>query len=167
MSVTHPVLFREVQRFRDLWWVMTLVFGVAALQWWIFLMQIVGRAPVGNNPAPDAFVMLFWLLFGVGLPWLFLVLRLEVEVYPDAVAVRFVPLFVRLIPQRDIVVVEVVTYRPIADFGGWGIRGWGGRVAYNVRGNQGVELTLSDGRHVLLGTQRAEELATAIASTHR
>ncbi len=51
MKATHPLLFREVQRFRDVWWVMALVFGVAALQWYIFLGQIVGGAPVGNNPA--------------------------------------------------------------------------------------------------------------------
>jgi hypothetical protein len=39
-------------------------------------------------------------------------------------------------------------------------------VAYNVRGDQGVELTLRDGRRVLIGTQRATELAAAIAGIH-
>ena len=46
--------------------------------------------------------------------------------------------------------------------GGWGFR-WGssGR-AYNLRGNRGVQLTLADGGRLLLGSQRADELAAAI-----
>jgi hypothetical protein len=166
VKATYPVLFREVQRFRDVWWIMTLVFGIAAIQWWIFLGQIVGGAPMGNRPAPDGVVLLIWLLFGIGLPVLFLLLRLEVEVTPDGVTIRFAPLFVRLIDRRDIAGAEPLTYRPLGEFGGWGVRGWGGRVAYNVRGDQGVELTLRDGRRVLIGTQRATELAAAIAGIH-
>ena len=64
MKATHPVHFREVQRFRDVWWVMALVFGVAALQWYIFLGQIIGGAPAGNRPAADGVVLLVWLLAG-------------------------------------------------------------------------------------------------------
>jgi hypothetical protein len=108
--------------------------------------QIVGGAPVGNNPASDGVVLFVWLLAGVGLPVLFLLLRLEVEVSPNAVTIRFAPLFIRVIDQREIAGAEPVTYRPLGEFGGWGVRGWGARVAYNVRGNQGVELTLTDGR---------------------
>ena len=163
MKATYPVLFREVQRFRDVWWIMLLVLGLAAMQWWFFLVQIIGGRPLGNNPAPDAVVLLIWLLFGIGLPVFFLVLGLEVEVSPNAVTIRFTPLFVRVIDPREIAGVEPLTYRPLVEFGGWGVRGWGGRVAYNVRGNQGVELTLRDGRRILIGTQRATDLAAAIA----
>jgi hypothetical protein len=143
---------------------MVVVFGIAALQWWFFLGQIVGGAPLGNNPAPDAVVVLIWLLFGIGLPVFFLLLGLDVEVSPNAVTIRFTPLLVRVIDPRDIAGVEPLTYRPLLEFGGWGLRGWGGRVAYNVRGDQGVELALRDGRRVLIGTQRAVDLAAAIAS---
>ena len=166
MKATHPLLFREVQRFRDVWWVMALVFGVAALQWYIVLGQIVGGAPVGNRPASDGVVLFVWLLAGVGLPALFLLLRLEVEVSPNAVTIRFAPLFIRVIDQREIAGAEPVTYRPLGEFGGWGVRGWGARVAYNVRGNQGVELTLTDGRRVLIGTRHAAALAAAITLAH-
>lgn len=166
MNATHPILFREVQRFRDVWWIMLLVFGLAALQWSIFLSHLLG-APLGNNPAPLATTTVFWLLFGVGLPWFFLVLRLEVEVYPDAVAIRFPPLLQRLIAREEIAAAEPLDYRPLGEFGGWGIRGWGRRVAYNVRGNQGVELTLLDGRRVVIGSQRPVELAAAIAAGRR
>ena len=62
----------------------------------------------------------------------------------------------------DIASCEARTYRPLLEYGGWGIR-WGpsGR-AYNVKGNRGVQLVLSSGKRLLVGSQKAEELATAI-----
>ncbi len=157
-----PFLFREVQRWRDVWWVMALVFGLAALQWWIFFSQIVRGAPVGNNPGSDGLVVAIWLIFGIGFPLFFLWLHMVVEVGPDAVIVRYRPFANRRIPIDEIAGVEPRIYHPLGEFGGWGIRGWGGRVAYNVSGNTGVELTLADGRHIMIGSQRAADLAGAI-----
>ena len=34
--------------------------------------------------------------------------------------------------------------------------------AYNVSGREGVRLDFADGKHLLIGSQRAEELAAAI-----
>jgi hypothetical protein len=155
-------LFREVQRWRDVWWVMAVVFGQAALQWWIFLEQIVGGRAVGNNPGSDAAVIVIWLIFGVGFPLFFLWLRLEVEVWPEGVLVRYRPFVNRRIAIEEIAQAEPRLYRPLGEFGGWGIRGFGYRIAYNVSGKMGVELTLVDGRRVMLGSQRAPELAAAI-----
>ena len=157
-----PVLFREVQRFREVWWVMALVLGLSGLQWWMAWQQLVRGVPVGNNPGSNLMVFTFWLIFGIGFPLFFWFLRLEVEVYPDAVTIRYVPLTRRVIPKVEIARVEPRHYSPLGEFGGWGIRGWGGRIAYNVRGKEGVELTLTDGRVVLIGSQRAAELGMAI-----
>ena len=85
-----------------------------------------------------------------------------VEVMPGVVVVRYRPFVNRRIPIGQIARVEPRVYRPLGEFGGWGIRGWGGRVAYNVSGDTGVELTLADGRQILIGTQRAADLAGAI-----
>lgn len=156
------ILFREIQRWRDVWWVMALVFGLAALQWWIFLMQVIRGNPVGNNPGSDTVVILTWLVFGVGFPIFFFWLHMVVEVTADAVVVRYRPFVNRRIPVDQILRAEPRVYRPLSEFGGWGIRGWNGRVAYNVSGNTGVEITLVDGRHVMIGTQKAAELAGSI-----
>ena len=40
-------------------------------------------------------------------------------------------------------------------------------MAYNVSGDRGVELTLKDGRRVMLGSQRADELAAVIEAERR
>ena len=58
--------------------------------------------------------------------------------------------------------VEAVTYRPLAEFGGWGIRfGAGGTRAYTARGNRGVRIR-TDRRAFLIGSQRPDELADAL-----
>lgn len=72
------------------------------------------------------------------------------------------PLYRRRIARREIASAEAVTYSPLAEYGGWGIRGWGPSVALNARGNRGVRLTLQDGRRVLVGSQQPDELAEAL-----
>lgn len=72
------------------------------------------------------------------------------------------PLYRRRIALREIASAEAVTYSPLAEYGGWGIRGWGKNTALNARGNCGVRLTLRDGRRVLIGSQRPDELAAAL-----
>ncbi|MCA9870553.1 MAG: hypothetical protein KC487_09290, partial [Anaerolineae bacterium] len=63
----QPVLFREEQRFRQSW-IWLLILFVAGLQWWGFIQQIIFGQPWGDNPAPDWMMILFWLLFGIGMP---------------------------------------------------------------------------------------------------
>jgi hypothetical protein len=75
------------------------------------------------------------------------------------------PLYRRQIALQTIASAEAITYSPLADYGGWGIRGWGKNVALNARGNRGVRLALHDGRRVLIGSQRPNELAEALAVT--
>ena len=63
---------------------------------------------------------------------------------------------------------EVVTYRPIADYGFWGIRsGRDGERALIARGNRGVRLELNDGTKLLIGSQRPEALALALEQSLR
>ena len=89
-------------------------------------------------------------------------LRLDIEVGGDVLHVRMRPFVRRTLSLDEIASFEARSYRPICEYGGWGIR-WGpsGR-AYNLRGNRGVQLTLADGGRLLLGSQRADELAAAI-----
>ncbi len=73
------------------------------------------------------------------------------------------PLYRRRIRLADITAAEAVTYSPLVEYGGWGIKGLPGNSAINARGNRGVRLTLRDGRRILIGSQRPDELAAALA----
>jgi hypothetical protein len=157
--------FREVQRLRQ-WWIKLVAVGIAALGWAMFVQQIIRDRPFGDNPAPDWLVWLLWLLLGIGEPvFLLWLARMVVEVRSDRVTVRWIPFARREIMLSDVVAAEARTYRPIREYGGWGIKGWSRRrMAYNVSGNRGVDLELADGRRVLIGSQRADDLAAAIAA---
>jgi len=64
----------------------------------------------------------------------------------------------RLIAWSDIEHAEVRQYKPIREYGGWGIRiGLRGR-AYNIKGNMGLQIRLTSGQNILLGTQRPDEI---------
>ncbi len=89
-------------------------------------------------------------------------MRQSTIVSPEAVAVRFGFVYRTRIPIADIREAEAVVYRPIAEYGGWGIRGFGKRRALNTRGNRGVLLTKTDGSTILIGSQKPRELLAAL-----
>ena len=160
----QETFYREEQRFSQ-WWIWLIVLGIAAMMWWGFVQQIVWKRPFGTNPAPDWMMWLLLVLFGIGLPLLFLSMKLVVVVGRQAVDIRFWPFVKREILFDEIAHFQVRSYKAIREYGGWGIRGGSGKkMAYNVSGYEGVELILKDGRSVMIGSQRAEALAQAIAS---
>jgi hypothetical protein len=155
------LFFEEEQRFRQPW-LWALMLGNA-----LFLAAIFGTAamqrPDQARDIAGAAALAFSLLGLVAL--LLYVARLSVCLDSQAIHIRFVPFFARHIPLEQIQCWEARTYRPIREYGGWGIRvGLFGRgSAYNVSGNRGVQLTFSDGKRLLIGSQRAEEFAAGIA----
>lgn len=63
----------------------------------------------------------------------------------------------------DVETAEAVTYRPLKTYLGWGIRrGFDRSLALTMRGNRGVMLTMRDGKRVLVGSRKPEELARAL-----
>ncbi len=158
--------FREEQGFRQ-WWLWLIVGSSVVLLWWGFVQQIVIGEPWGDNPGPDWLTVLLWLAIGLGLPILFLLLKLIVTVTDEAVDIYFRPITRRTIQVSEISEVKSRTYSPLREYGGWGIRGFGSKRAYNVSGDRGVELTLTDGRIVMIGSLRPDDLARAIDDARR
>jgi hypothetical protein len=144
------VLFHEEQQFRQPWiWALLLLISAAML-----------AVAFTHHSFWFALVV---LLLDTAIAGFMYSLKLTTEVNQDGVCVRFFPLWVRqTIPFSDIARYEARRYRPILEYGGWGVRyGWKGK-AYNVRGNRGVQLYLRSGKRLLIGSQRPEELARAI-----
>ncbi len=158
----RPV-YREVQQFRQVW-IWAIVIAIAGLVWYASARQILLHRPFGDRPMPDILLVIFWFIFGIGLPALFLFGKLVTEVRDDGIYIRYFPLHrcFRKIALKKLKGYEVRTYRPILEYGGWGIRfGLKGK-AYNVSGNRGVQLELTNGKRLLIGSQRPEELWRAI-----
>ena len=144
--------FEERQRFRQVWlWAVLL--GIAA----------VSTAAVLISVRELSWTALF-LLTPAALVYLLYRLELDVRVDDRALSIRFTPLVRKSIPLSEIAAVAPRTYRPLLEYGGWGIRySLSGRgLAYNVSGNRGVQLVLTDGSRILVGSQRPEDLAAAV-----
>jgi hypothetical protein len=149
---TGPVLFEERQRFvnRVVAFVLLGLLLLATLFAW---QDLRAHLPAGRQ---------LTMFLPVALVAILLFLELHVTVRDAGVHIRMLPFANRTIAPAHIARWEARTYRPIREYGGWGVRfGPRGR-AYNVSGDRGVELTLDNGKRVLIGSQRSEDLAAAI-----
>ncbi|HUO28396.1 MAG TPA: DUF6141 family protein [Bryobacteraceae bacterium] len=150
--------FREEQRFEWFWpaifFVPTVIVGYG-----IFRQEVLRQTFLSGALLWPAFLVC--LVVGV---W-FLNMKLVTEVREQGLYIDFIWLWPeRTIPWDEIRSLETRTYRPVRDFGGWGVR-WAARgIVYHARGNRGVRLILASGERVLIGSQRPEELANAIAA---
>ena len=146
------VLFEERQRFigHGLIQAVLTVMAAATLAFWLWTRGSTGAPPLILSGPLLVLVMVVWM-------------ELHVVVRPEVVDVHMRPFRHRIIGVGDIAEAAARTYRPIHEYNGWGIRYGLGGMAYNVRGDRGVQLVLKDGRRVLIGSQRAEALAKAIA----
>lgn len=171
MEPGEQVIFREVQRFRQPWlWVILCpaVLTMVGLFGYGLVKQLILGEPWGNNPMPDTMLIvvatLAMLLVGL-VAWTMYAATLITEVRASGLHIKFFPfhLSFQTIDLSGVTDCKAVTYRPIKEYGGWGIRlRWKGK-AYNVSGNRGVKISYQSGKHLLIGSQRAEELANAIA----
>lgn len=157
------VLFSEVQKFRQaaLWaFMVVLTVGMTGLLG--FLASSVGRTQQAGIGIRLLFLAPLVLIFAVLV--LIYTAGLETQVREDGLFVRFWP-FQRAfqeVPIEDVTSKEVITFRPLKDWGGWGIRLGRKGKAYIVSGNRGVLLTFKEGQPLCIGSQRPEELAEAI-----
>ncbi len=95
---------------------------------------------------------------------LFSLLGLTTTVTDEGVRVKGLIFVNRLIRFDAVASAEMRRYKPLAEYGGWGYRIGPSGKAYNAQGDEGVQLVLKDGGRVLIGSQRAAELAAAIAA---
>ncbi|SIT91621.1 hypothetical protein [Pontibacter indicus] len=157
------ILFREKQRFTQ-FWLWALLLGLAATMMAGFVYQVLLGGTFGNRPVSDVPLSIIAALIGFGLPFFFYWVTLTTEVMPGVLQVRFRPFHLKpvRIPLHTLRDFEKVTYNPIHEYGGWGIR-WGANgKAYSTSGREGVLLRFYNQQPILIGSHRASELLQAI-----
>jgi uncharacterized membrane protein (DUF485 family) len=152
--------FREVQKFGQTWlWV--LMVAMVAVYVGMHAFILVKTPHLAFQPG-FIFSTLFGAVITGGVIALLLTCRLTVVISARGLAYEFFPFHWKphFIDWADVRACHVRKYRPVVEYGGWGIRyGWGGRgKAYNVRGNMGLQLELRDGSRILFGTQRPDDM---------
>lgn len=163
MGREEDFLFREEQRFRQPWlWAFLVV--LSALSFYAFFLKACLIRQTGLAEGPPEILYPIWILCGVGIPVLFLLATLITGVGEDGVYIKFHPfhLSFRKHTWDEIESFEAVTYNPLKDYGGWGIRYRKDGMAYNVCGNRGVILKLKDGKTIMIGSRKPEEMVAAM-----
>lgn len=164
MISSDKIIYREVQRPKQLW-VFILISLNILFMWYWFIKQIILGVPVGNNSASDTFTIVFWIIFGVIIPFIYFILvKLIIEVRYDGLYIKFQPFHFKFqhFPTKYILRYEAITYSPLKRFGGWGIRyNSKNETAYNMIGNKGIELKVKNDVFVV-GSQNPEELKESL-----
>lgn len=172
MQRNPDAVFYESQPVRDnKIFYLAAVAGVALIGFFGYAMleQLVMGRPFGDKPMGDtslAVVGGLYVAMGVAFLYLFFRAELATEVRPSGLFLRYFPFHrsFHQIPLENISSCQARKYRPIVEYGGWGIRVGFARKAYNVSGSHGVELVYRAGNKLLIGSKKADQLAAAIDS---
>jgi hypothetical protein len=161
-SIWNPqLLFYETQTFRYAKYMkiagaLAFVFGISFAAY-LFT--------TGHRMTDSDIVTLVFTFIGPAAILLTAYAKLITEARIDGLYVRFFPFQMKFyrIPLEEMVSFKVREYRPIREYGGYGIKySFRYGTAYNVTGNIGVQFTFRKRRDFLLGTQRPDELMEAI-----
>lgn len=157
-------LFCETQYFSK--WIFVFIIAITTFAVIFYLIvtnrNSEGLSFKGSNIAAITLIFLLPILITA----LIFLMKLQTTVKHDCICIRFFPLWSRKIGYDEIEKCYAREYKPIAEYGGWGIRGGSSKgKAYNVRGSKGVQLILKNGKKILIGSQKHSQLAETINAT--
>ncbi|MBN2639647.1 MAG: hypothetical protein JXR65_11245 [Bacteroidales bacterium] len=138
--------------------------------------QLILDKPFGNHPTSNANLEIIFaviLVFFTAIIFFISRLKLITIIDEQGIKIGFFPhlMKVKSIAKEKISRYEVRKYRPFIEYGGWGLhsRGKGGPIrrrrwgiAYNVKGNMGLQLYLKYGAKILIGTQNPSGIERAM-----
>jgi hypothetical protein len=146
--------YNETQRF-DQWWLKVLM-AIPLFEALAFMLsdyQSTGK--VSNN----AYVVLTLLsLISVFILW---GISFTTQIDEMGIRFRFFPFHLKpkTIPWEDIESAAIREYSPLKEYGGWGVRySFKNGKAYNIKGKTGLQLTLKNGKRILIGTSSVRKL---------
>lgn len=156
-------IFKEKQR-AHWFWMLVWILAWPGVTVYAIVQQVFMGIPFGNHPAPDIALYIFFILGILG-TWLFNRFNLLLEVDKEGVHYAFKPLhkIKQDIKWDEIDKCYVRKYKPMREYGGWGWRyGCRGGRAFNMSGNMGLQVETKDGKKILIGTRRPDELQKVI-----
>lgn len=156
--MSKEILFSETQRFKQLW-IWMILLGINSISMYGIYQQIILGIPYGNKPMSNA-GLIITSSFTILLTIFFLLLRLDTRITADGISVKFFPFHgkYKQYSWNQLTKVYIRKYSPIRELGGWGVRFMSNGIAYNVSGNVGLQLELSNKKKILIGTYKPAEL---------
>lgn len=116
-----------------------------------------------NGNLTDKLSALSGLIIVLLVVFLFVKLKLKTRIDEKGIYYQFFPfhLKTRLIPWKEIEKCNLRKYNALTEYRGWGCKvnmTWQKGKAYTTKGNQGLQLKLTNGKNILIGTQKKDEL---------
>ena len=143
-------IFYEKQQFRQVW-----IWLILILILLILLIPII-------SGVFGIFLNIILLTIGYCFIWLFYSMKLVTEVKEAGIQITFTPFTNFIIPFNKIRSYKIREYRPILEYGGWGIRFNMNGKAYTVSGKIGLQIELSNGKEILIGTENPDKLLQSL-----
>ncbi|MEO5891558.1 MAG: hypothetical protein ABIQ31_15005 [Ferruginibacter sp.] len=154
--------FKEVQGFR-VWWAWAAVIALNSLFIYAIIQQVVLGIPFGPEPASNlllsilafASLSMLYFLYSIKLRTIFNDRGIEYRFYPFQTKSTF-------IEWSELSDAYMREYNSFYEYGGWGIRvgaqGNSRAINTSASGNEGLQLEFKDGKLLLIGTKKPEEI---------
>ncbi|MCH3883069.1 MULTISPECIES: hypothetical protein [Tenacibaculum] len=152
-------VFKEEQRFIQTWLIVLLAVSI------IVPMAIIINTYLEDNSTMTTNEFVFTIagiLLSVSFIFFF---KLTTRIDEKGIHYQFFPFHfsMRKITWSEIEKAHVRTYDPISEYGGWGLKGgafWNKSkgTAINVSGDVGIQLELKNGKKLLIGTQKENQV---------
>lgn len=154
-------IFHEVQKFPLRRTAVAVIIPPCAMLG-LLIYQVVLGHPWGNHPMSNASII-GWTVFLWALYARLLTVRLGTDVRDGELILAMRGMWRRWrIPLADITSAEEISFDPVRDFGGFGIRSGRAATSYIASSHEGVLVRLSSGKTVVVGSERPAELVAAL-----
>jgi hypothetical protein len=155
-------LFVEEQQFNRKFFIAIPIVFFLICFYGIFQQKILD-IPFGNNPVSSTTLFVISLI-PIGIIYMMQKTYMITKVYTDGISVRIKPFQLKPVffSFEEVEKMYSREYKPIREYGGWGIRFGKNGKAYNMGGNMGFQLILSNGKKVLIGSRRPFEIEKII-----
>jgi hypothetical protein len=133
--------FIEIQKIRQIWI--------------IVLMLLVNALAIYHFAFGSILIVVFVDL-------LLVFFQLKTKINEKEISYQLLPFHLKekIFIWDEIAEANIRKYSPILEYGGWGYRyNFKNGKAFNISGNMGLQLVLKNGKKILIGTNKPEELA--------
>jgi len=163
MIEKNSLIFCEKQKFSRLVRWLFILEPVVFIIFILLLLFYLGKEH--TQPLPTVVIVAI-LTVPIAVTFLFWMSKLETQVRSDGLYILFFPFHINFkkFAFEDISEYYAREYRPLLEYGGWGIRYSFSGKAYNISGKKGLQIIFKNGKRLLIGSQKPQELVAAIDS---
>ncbi|TCK66790.1 hypothetical protein DFQ05_2064 [Winogradskyella wandonensis] len=152
-------IFKEQQRFTQSWLIILILVSMV-------VPVAVILKDTDKMPLTELIIALAVIIIT---PCIIFIFQLNTRIDEEGIHYQFFPFHLkyRLIKWNEINKSYVRTYDPIGEYGGWGLKGgflWkkSKGIAINVKGDIGIQLELTSGKKILIGTQKKAQAESTL-----